>query len=154
MERARDGGLGRWPLIALVALAALVSAFGLAKVVRRRARYLTRDPRRLASGARAELADWLRDQGIELGPGATLRELAITVESRLGVSARAFAAAACAARYGPPSGAAEAAREARRELRLVLSALRERMSPRRRLRGFLALRSLGRGLDNPGSLRR
>jgi protein-glutamine gamma-glutamyltransferase len=148
-----DGGA--WMLALPVGFVAFVVAgLGLAKLVRRRSRYLTRDPRRLASAAGAELADWLRDQGVTVRTGASLRELAGQLESRLGVSARAFATTFARARYGPPDGAVEAAADARRELRLVLRALRSQLSPRRRLRGYLALRSLRPGLDSGGSLRR
>jgi transglutaminase-like putative cysteine protease len=138
-ERGRDP----WPLLGpVIALVAAVVGLGLVKVARRRARYLGRDPRRRASAARAELADWLRDQGIDVTSQTTLRELAATLESALGVSGRAFAAAVGRARYGPPERAAEAAADARRELRLLLRALRARLNPRRRLRGYLAVRSL------------
>jgi protein-glutamine gamma-glutamyltransferase len=134
-----------WLTLILPVLVALLAALlGLAKFVRRRSRYLTRDARRVASAARAELADWLRDQGIEVAPRATAGDVADFTESRLGVSARAFAAAASRARYGPPDDADAAAHDARRELRLVLHALRARLSPRQRLRGFFALRSLRR----------
>jgi hypothetical protein len=127
-----------------VLVALLVAVLGLAKFTRRRSRYLTRDARRVASAARAELADWLRDQGIEVPPRATAGDVASVTESRLGVSARAFATAASRARYGPPDAADAAAHDARRELRLVLHALRARLSSRQRLRGFFALRSLRR----------
>jgi protein-glutamine gamma-glutamyltransferase len=141
-----DGGKGgAWLLLVPVAaFGVFVAAIGVAKSARRRARYLTSDSRRLASAARAELADWLHDQGVEVAPRATARNLADVVESRLGVSARALAAAVTRARYGPPGGAREAARDARRELRLVRRALRAALPPRRRLRGLLALQSLRR----------
>ena len=46
---------------------AAVGAIGAAKLVRRRLRYLTRDPRRLAR-RRGELADFLADQGVQIEP--------------------------------------------------------------------------------------
>ncbi len=49
----------------------VAGAIGAAKVIRRRLRYLTRDPRRLAGAARRELADFLVDQGVEVRPSAT-----------------------------------------------------------------------------------
>jgi protein-glutamine gamma-glutamyltransferase len=153
-EADSERGSGWMLALPLALVAALVAMLGLAKLVRRRARYLTNDPRRLASAARAELADWLRDQGVTVRPGASVRELAGTVESRLGVSARAFATAFARARYGPPEGAVEAVADARRELRLVLRALRSQLSPRRRLRGYLALRSLRPDIDSAGSIGR
>jgi hypothetical protein len=64
------------------------------------------------------------------------------LQRQAGISARAYVDAAGRARYGPPGGAPAAAREARRELRRLLQLVRERLSPRRRLRGWLALRSL------------
>jgi transglutaminase-like putative cysteine protease len=144
---AEPGSRDRRPWLTLilpVLVALLAAVLALAKFARRRSRYLTRDARRLASAARAELADWLRDQGIEVATHATARDVANVTESRLGVSARAFATAVSRARYGPPGDADDAAHDARRELRLVLHALRARLSPRQRLRGFFALRSLRR----------
>jgi hypothetical protein len=64
------------------------------------------------------------------------------LEQRVGVSAHAYAAAAGRARYGPPAGAAAAARDARRELKSLLRVVRARLTPRLRLRGYLATRSL------------
>ena len=57
----RGGVRALWLLLALVLVAG--GAIGAAKLVRRRLRYLTRDPRRLAAAARRELADFLADQG-------------------------------------------------------------------------------------------
>jgi hypothetical protein len=62
----------------------------------------------------------------------------------LGVNARPFAAAAGAARYGPPDGAEIASRMARRELRSLLRAVRSGLSTRERARGWVAIRSLRR----------
>jgi transglutaminase-like putative cysteine protease len=136
-------GRNAWPFLGvLLAGAAAALAIGTAKLARRRARYLTRDPRRLAAATRAELVDYLRDQGLPVHPRATLAELGTVLERRAGVSARAYVAAAGRARYGAPAGAAAAAREARREARTILRVLRERLTPRRRLRGWFALRSL------------
>jgi len=129
-------------LVPLLALAALAGALGLVKLGRRRARYLTRDPRRIAAATHAELADYLRDQRIAVASSATLSALASTLESQLGINPRPYTAAAARARYGPPEGAGEAARAARRELRTILRLVRARLSSGRRLRGFLALRSL------------
>jgi transglutaminase-like putative cysteine protease len=126
-----------WRALALAGVAALASA-GLAKVVRRRIRYLTRDPRRLAAATRAELAGFLRDQGLDVRSGATLSELARRAGA-LGVDAAPYVAAAGRARHGPPEGAAAAAAAARRELRVLIRLLRGRLGARRRLRGFVAL---------------
>ena len=129
------------PLLGLVAGAA---AIGLLKLARRRARYLTRDPRRIAGATRTELVEFLRDQRLDLDRDVTLGELQAVLERRAGVSARAYVESAGRARYGPPAGAGAAAREARRELRALLRVLRGRLSPRLRLRGYLAIRSLRR----------
>jgi transglutaminase-like putative cysteine protease len=132
-----------WPVAgALLALLAAAFSVGLVKLLRRRARYLTRDPRRVAAATRSELVDFLRDQRLDVARTSTLTELSDVLERQAGISARAYVDAAGRARYGPPGGAAAAAREARRELRRLLQLVRERLTPRRRLRGWLALRSL------------
>jgi len=99
----------------------------------------------VAAAARAELAGFLRDQRIELAPSATLEELGRTVESRLAVDAAPFVAAASEARYGAPAHAAAAAGRTRAELRLLLRGLRGVLPLRRRLLGYLSLRSLRLG---------
>jgi transglutaminase-like putative cysteine protease len=139
----RAGSKGRsslW-LLVLVALAAVV-ALGLAKLVRRRSRYLTRDPRRLAGAARRELVDFLADQGINVSVSATPDELHQLVQAELGGDGRPFARALAAARFGPPESSAAAATSARRELRKLLRSLRHRLGRPARLRGLLAVRSL------------
>ena len=75
---ADDGGPSVFWLLLLVGLAA-GGAIGAAKVIRRRLRYLTRDPRRLAGAARRELADFLVDQGVDVRPSATPDELRLLV---------------------------------------------------------------------------
>ncbi|HEY7793031.1 MAG TPA: transglutaminaseTgpA domain-containing protein [Gaiellaceae bacterium] len=140
---SRDGGrdLGTlWLVLLLVGvLAALVTA---AKSVRRRLRYATRDPRRLAAAARAELADFLVDQGVEVPASATPEELHDLVRAEFGADGRRFADALAQARFGPGGEAAQAARRARRELRALLRVLRRRLGLTARLRGLVALRSL------------
>ena len=132
-------------LVALLVLlvAGAATAVTLAKIAVRRARYLSRDPRRLASACRRELVDFLLDQRIEEARGATLYELAALVHDELGVDATAFVGAASAARFGPPADAAEAARRARRELRTLERRLRASLSGWARARGLFSLRSLG-----------
>ena len=131
-----------WPYIAPVALAVLLLG-GLAGVKRwrRRRAYRSDDPRLRASAARAELAGFLRDQGADVPSDADVAPLRRELV-RLGVRADGFAAAFSRARYGPPEGAATAAAEARGELADVLRALRAGLGPGRRIRGFLAVRSL------------
>ena len=135
-------GPGLVPLVALT-LGGAAAALGLVKLAARRVRYLTRDPRRLAGAARRELAGFLADQGLQISDSQSLGDLRALVEARLGVSAKGFAAAAGAARFGPPGGAAPSARLARRELRALLRVVRARLSRLERARGFLSLRSLG-----------
>jgi hypothetical protein len=137
------GGKGRstvW-LLVLLALAAIV-ALGLVKLVRRRSRYLTRDPRRLAGAARRELVDFLADQGIAVSASMTPEELHELLYAELGADGRPFARALAEARFGPPEGSAAAASRARGELRKLVRLLRFRLGRPARLRGLLALRSL------------
>jgi transglutaminase superfamily protein/transglutaminase TgpA-like protein len=147
-ERQRAGGAaaddGRpavlWLL--LVAVVAAAGAIGAAKVIRRRLRYLTRDPRRLAGAARRELADFLVDQGLEVRPSATPDELRQLVREELGADGRRFAAALAEARFGPPDKSAAAAAQARKELRALLRVIRNGLGRTARFRGLVALRSL------------
>ena len=127
----------------LLVLAAVAFAIVATKLALRRARYLTRDPRRVAAACRRELADYLLDQRIESARSATLHELGALVRRELAVDPDPFVAAATAARFGRPDGAAPAARAARRELRSLVRRLRSRLTARERLRGLLSLRSLG-----------
>jgi transglutaminase-like putative cysteine protease len=127
-----------------VVLVLLVLGIGLAKLVVRRLRYLARDPRRRAAAARRELADFLRDQRLDVPPSATLADLRLLLERELGIDARAFSAAAGAARYGPPEGVDLAETRTRRELRLLLREVRRKLSLGERARGWLAVRSLRR----------
>jgi hypothetical protein len=129
-------------LLALL-LGGTFAAIAVTKLAVRRGRYLTRDPRRLAAACRRELADYLVDQNIDAARSATLHELGSLVRHELAVETDAFVAAATAARFGPPAGAARAARDARRELRSLTRAMRGRMRTRDRLRGVVSLRSFG-----------
>ncbi len=128
-------------------LALLAAGLGglivLAKTARRRLRYATRDPRRIAAACARELVDFLTDQRVATPPGATLNELADTVSSELAVDARPFADAAASARFGRPDHAAEAAGRARAELRDLKRLLRRRIFLLDRVRGLFSLRSLG-----------
>ena len=138
-------GGGHTSLIALLAVlaAAVLAGVALTKLVLRRARYASRDPRRLAAACRQELADFLLDQRIDAARSATLHELGALVRDELAVDPDRFVAAATAARFGPPAGARPAARDARRELRTLLRSVRGRLTLRERVRGLLSLRSLG-----------
>jgi transglutaminase-like putative cysteine protease len=137
---SRTPGLLR---LLLYVAAALVAAISLAKLVVRRSRYLTRDPRRLAAASRKELRDVLLDQLVDVPPSATLAELAALAEAELGVSAAAFGLHGTAARFAPPGYAGEAARELRRAMRQLRRDMRRELTRFDRLRGLLSLRSLG-----------
>jgi transglutaminase-like putative cysteine protease len=130
-------------LLVLIVVGGLAALLAGAKLLLRRARYLTRDPRSVAAACRRELADYLVDQQIDAARSATLHELGALVRHELAVEPDAFVAAATAARFGPPAGAAPAAREARQELRALRRRMRVRLRTRDRIRGLLSLRSLG-----------
>ena len=127
----------------LLVLAALwVAAVGMGKTVVRRARYLSRDPRRVATASRRELEGFLRDQGAAVPRNATLVTLQDAVYRELGLDGRAYAIAAARARFGPPHTAEQGAASARSELRRLLRAARSELSLWARFRGFVSLRSL------------
>jgi hypothetical protein len=128
-------------LLVLAALAA-IGAIGAVKLVRRRLRYVARDPRRVAAAARRELVDFLADQGIPVGSSATPEDLRALVHHELGADARPFARALAQARFGPPAASEAAAARARRELRSLLRVLRRSFGRTARLRGLVSLRSL------------
>jgi hypothetical protein len=133
-------------LLFLVALAAgLAAVIVLLKEGRRRLRYVSRDPRRVAVACARELSDYLRDQRVQTSRGATFRELAITVYDRLGVDASDFARAATAARYGLRADAGVAAGRTRAELRELKRRLRRSLSVKERALGLVSVRSLGLG---------
>ena len=117
----------------------------LLKLGRRKVRYLTRDPRRIAVACARELAEFLHDQRVPAMQAATFRELGGTVTDHLGVDASSFAQAATAARYGPTEGARQAAVSARKELRDLKRRLRRSLARSDRARGLLSVRSLGLG---------
>jgi len=129
--------------ILLLAGGAVLTALWIAKTGMRRARYLTSDPRRVAAAVRAELVDYLADQNVPMSASATPAELGAGVRENLRVDADRLGGALGAARFGPAGEAEDAARAARRELRIVLRAVRRRLSAKARLRGLLSLRSLG-----------
>ncbi len=128
--------------IGLVLAACWVAVLGLGKAIIRRARYLSRDPRRVATASRRELEGFLRDQGIDVPPTATLETLQRLVEQDLGLDGKPFASAARRARFGPPAARQSGAVAARREVRQLLRAAREQLSLWARFRGLVSLRSL------------
>jgi transglutaminase-like putative cysteine protease len=146
---ARSGGdsPASGSLIALLLGIGVVLTTGLwaVKLVRRRARYLTRDPRRLAGAVRLDLVDYLVDQGVPIAASATPSELSSEMERSVGVSGERLADALSEARYAPEAQATDAAGRARHELRAVRRGLRGRIGTVARLRGLLSLRSFGLG---------
>ena len=128
--------------VGLVLAALWIVLLGVGKALVRRARYLSRDPRRLATASRRELEDFLRDQGADVPPNATLVALQRAVHDELGLDGRAFAAAAARARFGPPTSLGQAAASPRREVRRLIRAARRELSLWARFRGLVSLRSL------------
>lgn len=118
------------------------SAIGAGKWLLRRARYVTRDPRKLAAASRHELEAFLRDQRVELPPSPTLDDLRRALELEIGVDGKSFADAAGRGRFGRPAISERSARTARRELRSLLRKTRRELGPWARARGFVSLRSL------------
>jgi transglutaminase-like putative cysteine protease len=133
-------------IVALVlGIAAIwILVVGLGKAIFRRARYVTRDPRRLATAGRRELEEYLRDQGIAVPASATLDDVRRIVYDELGLDGSQFAEAAARARFGPPRASARDAAAARAELRALLRRIRLELSVWNRFRGFVSLRSLRR----------
>jgi transglutaminase-like putative cysteine protease len=136
----RGGSLGK--LLVLVVLL-VVALLAVAKAVRRHLRYATPDPRRQAAACRAEVRDFLADQGVHVPPSATLAELERILERYAGVQGGAFVEALQAARFGPPDQASAAAARARGELARLRTLLRRNTGLGRRARGLLSLRSFG-----------
>jgi transglutaminase-like putative cysteine protease len=128
--------------VGLVAVAAWVVLLGLGKALVRRARYLSRDPRRLATASRRELEDFLRDQGVEVPANATLGVLREALHEELGLDGHAFTRAVASGRFGPPETVERGATTARREVRRLLRAARGELSLWARFRGLVSLRSL------------
>ncbi len=125
--------------------ASVASLIVVVKTGRRKLRYLTRDPRRIAVACARELAEILQDQRGPTLQAATFLELGGTVTERLGIDAGTFSRAATAARYGPPADARQAAGSARKELRELKRHLRKSLERHERVRGLLSVRSLGLG---------
>jgi transglutaminase-like putative cysteine protease len=140
------GGIGS-SLVGLLLLiaAAVTTALWLLKSARRRARYLTNDPRRLAGAVRLDLVDFLVDQRLPIAASATPAEVGSELERSLGVRGERLAEALAEARYGPEARAEDAVERARKELRTVRRRVRRRLGLRDRFLGLISLRSLGLG---------
>jgi hypothetical protein len=144
-QPASGGGDGTGTsIIRLLVLGGLGAALllALAKVARRAARFLTRDPRGIAGACRRDLAGFVADQGLRLPDSATNAEVGDLVADRFGVDPDPLVAALTVARFGPPELAGPAAELARGELRRLRRALRARLTVGRRARGLLSVRSL------------
>jgi transglutaminase-like putative cysteine protease len=139
---SNDGSGDETFAVLLVAGLGAVTAITAVKLVRRRVRYLGGGARRTASACRLELADFARDQRVDIRAAATLEELGEKVRSALSVDPRRFVEAASAARFGPEAIADEEARAARQELGSLKRTIRGHLSTRRRIRGLVSLRSL------------
>jgi transglutaminase-like putative cysteine protease len=112
------------------------------KAGRRRARYLSGDPRQVAAACRRELSEILLDQRIDVPRSATLHELGELFDSELEVGASLLVESAGGARFAAPAVAAGAAARVRAEAREFRRVLRQRLSLFERLSGALSLRSL------------
>ena len=132
-------------LFLLLLAAGAVVLIVVVKHGRRKVRYLTHDPRRVAAACARELAEFLHDQRVPASRAATVHELGQTIAEHYAVDAREFARAAATARYGPTTEATEAARDARRELRELKRKLRRGLFVLDRARGLVSVRSLGLG---------
>ena len=128
--------------IALLLGALWVVAVGVGKALVRRARYLSRDPQRLATASRRELEGFLRDQGVDVSPNAGLARLQAAVHRELGLDGRPFAIAAARARFGPPASRDQGAAAARKEVRRLIRSARGELSLWARFRGLVSVRSL------------
>jgi hypothetical protein len=93
-----------------------------------------------ARAARWRISSFAADQGIDLAPALTPRELGAALDRHFGVDGSAFAGALERAAYGRPGAHDERALE--HETALVLRALRAALGRPRRLRGALSLRAV------------
>jgi transglutaminase-like putative cysteine protease len=140
---AGSGAGSSWwdPRIALAfaALAAVLTALILGKRALLRLA-LPRDP---ARAARQRVRAFAADQGVELAPALTPRELAAALERRFDVRAEGFAAALERSAYGAPASRDDAGLAA--ETAALLGALGSTLGLLSRLRGAFSPRAL-RGL--------
>jgi hypothetical protein len=146
------GAASRGARLGLLALAALLAAIGVVvaiKLALGALRLRRRDPRRAAEACRAVLVAYALDQGVELPPSLTHRELAAALALAFGVDAAAWGALAERAAFAPAPLAAAAAPALCSETRRVRRALRGALAARRRARGALSLRSMLRPRPSP-----
>ena len=138
---AKESSSGSLPRSSL--LASALAAIPVSKSVRRRRRFRASDPRALATAARAELVDLLRDTGVDVDPSASVAELRAELR-RLGVDASALANVVARARYAGLDEASRAAPEIEPRLDGIRKALRQRRGALASLRAAFAVRSLRR----------
>ena len=122
--------------LALAVLAALLAALALLK----RGLLGLSLPRDPAGAARRRVGAFAADQGIDLSPALTPREVGAVLAERFGVEAGGFAAALERSAYAAP--AAENAALLSAETNALLRALRTALGPLRRLRGAFSMRSV------------
>ncbi len=146
VAKARGGGASakEFPVaqVVVAGLAALVLLLVVAKLAFRRSRFLTGDPRAIATACRRELVGYLLDVGITIPRNLGIAELGEVVLKRTGVDSGRLVQHMGLARFGPPSASVEAAREAKSELRAVRRRLRRAIPFSRRTRGLFSVRSL------------
>jgi transglutaminase-like putative cysteine protease len=128
--------------VVVIGLIVLVLLFAVAKLVIRRSRFLSSDPRSIATACRRELVSYLLDVGITIPRNLGIAELGEVVLKRTGVDSHRLVESMGLARFGPPSASAAAAREAKSELRAVRRGLRRAIPFGRRARGVFSVRSL------------
>src|SRR5262245_6399221 len=146
VAKARQGGSpsSGFPVaqLVVVGLIALVLLFAAAKLSIRRRRFLTGDPRAIATACRLELVGYLVDVRITIPRNLGIAELGEVVLKRTGVDSHRLVESMGLARFGPPTATAAAAREAKSELRAVRRGLRRAIPFGRRARGLFSVRSL------------
>jgi transglutaminase-like putative cysteine protease len=133
---------GNFVFLAILVLLGAALAVVFLKGVLRRISLRSRDARSVAAACRRDLAGYLADQGHEVPPSATPRELGDLTQQSFGVDASLFVAALTTARYATPAAAEGAARRARNELRGLRRGLGRSNGLFARLRGAVSLRSL------------
>ena len=146
IAKARGGGSSArgFPVaqVVVAGLAALVLLLVAAKLLFRRSRFMTGDPRAIATACRRELVAYLLDVGITIPRNLGVAELGEVVLKRTGVDSGRLVQHMGLARFGPPAASADAARAAKSELRTVRRGLRRAIPFGRRARGLFSVRSL------------
>ena len=123
IAKARGGGSSARGFsvarVVVAGLAALVLLLVAAKLLFRWSRFLTGDPRAIATACRRELVAYLLDVGITIPRNLGVAELGEVVLKRTGVDSGRLVQHMGLARFGPPGASADAARAAKSELRAV-----------------------------------